>query len=361
MKLLETDHINDIYKHLPGNSLPEEFKVIQRDNYQVIDYVFVNKDSFDHHDILLECRGIKFDLEGNLIARPFHKFFNVNEKESLDDIDFTKEHHILEKLDGSMVHTCVLDNEVRLMTRKGITEVSLFAEKEVFQDKDLRAKIYSQSHRTPSGFTLVFEYVSPNNRIVIQYKKPELYLLAVRELQSGRYLPRKEVNCIARKLGIKTPSKMKFNSLNEVSDLLDKEGIVITFNDGHFLKMKADDYLMKHRAASYFDSKKQIVNLVMSGAVDDQLSFFDDESQEKLLVFNDACFKQLYDDLKKIKSKEHLKNLDRKTFAQTINKEIDRAFRPFYFKFYDGYDDAQLMQMLKKFYSQNYDLIKPTW
>lgn len=48
-------------------------------NYSVINYVFTIDTTFNTA-VARECRGLKFDRDGKLIARPFHKFFNLGEK-----------------------------------------------------------------------------------------------------------------------------------------------------------------------------------------------------------------------------------------------------------------------------------------
>lgn len=52
-----------------------------------------------------ELRGLTFDLNGKVISRPYHKFFNLGERPETqpDVIDLSRPHEILEKLDGSMV------------------------------------------------------------------------------------------------------------------------------------------------------------------------------------------------------------------------------------------------------------------
>ena len=57
----------------------DEFKVIQKDGYQVLSYMFQDSNTFET-PLEAEARGLIFDMEGNVIARRFHKFFNVGER-----------------------------------------------------------------------------------------------------------------------------------------------------------------------------------------------------------------------------------------------------------------------------------------
>jgi hypothetical protein len=83
---------------------------------------------FHNEPIERECRGIKFcSKTGRVLARPYHKFHNLNERvPNIVRLTLTYGSHmsILDKLDGSMVHTCASGIGIYLMTRMGITEVA---------------------------------------------------------------------------------------------------------------------------------------------------------------------------------------------------------------------------------------------
>lgn len=73
--IIET--ISDILPHLAGR---DEFVVAQRDGYTAVDYVYSLPDSFAD-PYRKECRGLKFDPSGRILARPLHKFVNLGETE----------------------------------------------------------------------------------------------------------------------------------------------------------------------------------------------------------------------------------------------------------------------------------------
>ena len=59
-------HINDV---LPAIAERDEFIVVQKDGYQVVNYAVMMEDSFPvvdsvHAALRRECRGLVFDLEG---------------------------------------------------------------------------------------------------------------------------------------------------------------------------------------------------------------------------------------------------------------------------------------------------------
>jgi len=285
-------NINDILPHVEGR---EDFKVMDKGKYFSIDYLFTLEDSFDD-PMRLECRGIKFNRDGSILARPFHKFFNVGEKEHHHDIDWAREHIIMHKLDGSMVHGACIDGQPYLMTRAGHTDVAQAAEKHM---SDGVHSIVILSELLPQ-FTPIFEYTSPDNRIVIKYERPEITLLAVRDNLTGHYWPYEQLERLAEWHGVplaptlmdeKVTDPVEF--LSHVKQLEELEGYVIAFDNGHRLKTKAEDYLLKHRTKSYFEQEKDVLRIVLEGKTDDLMAIIDEEGQEKLKVYANHVYRKL--------------------------------------------------------------------
>ncbi|PBB19136.1 hypothetical protein CK219_13535 [Mesorhizobium sp. WSM4313] len=180
--------VADVLPHIQGNI---GFFLTRFDDYDVIDYGFVGDDTF-RSPMALECRGLKFDKDGRLIARPFHKFFNLGERQRPEDIDWTVPHVVLSKLDGSMVHPCVVRGELVFMTRMGVTAQSSAALKHA--DEDIRSL---SKWAVEAGITALFEFTSPENRVVIAYDQPSLTLLAARDNRTGRYSTHQELQSLA--------------------------------------------------------------------------------------------------------------------------------------------------------------------
>jgi len=190
-KFPEIRHIDDVRPAIAGR---DEFIIAEREHYDVINYMVAFPDTFDMVDendvvgaIKRECRGLKFYKDGRIAARPFFKFFNINERDETNiiNVDWSKPYTIMEKRDGSMIHPMLIGNDVRWMTKMGITEVSEKAEKIIQNDTRYEkfAKWCIKKQLTP-----IFEYTSPNNKIVVRYEKDELVLLAVRHNITGEFL-----------------------------------------------------------------------------------------------------------------------------------------------------------------------------
>lgn len=181
-------HLDDVTPHIEHN---DGIIVARRDGYTVVDYTFVTDDTFSN-PMALECRGLKFDETGRILARPFHKFFNIGEKQAPETVDWSKPHLVLDKLDGSMVRPCLLEGELTFMTRMG---VSRQAEAALNASGDAVLALCRDA--LAQGLTPLFEYTSPDSRVVLEYDHSQLTLLAARDAITGRYLPMQDLTALA--------------------------------------------------------------------------------------------------------------------------------------------------------------------
>jgi RNA ligase len=254
--------IRNISDVLPAIEGRDEFVVAVKEGYTVINYNVMMADTFpdvldssdlranhDHYEIenlharlRRECRGIIFDTAtGDIIRRPFHKFFNANEREETQDhaVDLSQSHAILEKLDGSMIAPFIVNDQLIWGTKMGATEVA-----EPVEDFVLFNENYSQFARfiIRRGYTPIFEWCSRKQRIVLDYKEDQLILTAIRDLTTGRYMSLDLVTNTADLYFIPTvrtfePQSDMKSFIEYVRLLEDREGFVVRFSDGHMLKL----------------------------------------------------------------------------------------------------------------------------
>lgn len=247
-------HLDDVIREFEGR---KDFAILDRGSYRVIDYLYTDKDTFET-PILKEGRGLKFDRAGNVIARPFQKFFNLNEREETRAENFNWGSRILvmDKLDGSMIHPALVDGELLFMTRKGHTDVAQQAMDEVSYNPDEMIQFLRR------GITPIYEYVSPNNRIVLRYQEPALRLLAYRDMRTGQYLGTpfgKVVDQLDPEQYVETVRAMQ-----------GEEGVVLRFLDtNQMVKIKADEYVQLHKAFDLFSSPKKVYEAIINDNVDD--------------------------------------------------------------------------------------------
>lgn len=265
MRFPAIKHINDVLPHIAGL---EHIQVTRKADYIVIDYNYSDGPASFPNPHSLECRGLKFNLLGNIIARPLHKFFNVGE----DGIhpDLSQEHEVLVKLNGSMIHPAPIGGANRFMTRGGITDVSQTAEI-LFPDILSRCGALLDRRITP-----IFEYVGPDNRIVVRYDRAELVLIAARETISGRYLRTSELRGLVNELSGTLVSPYT-GPIERVVDLKGVEGVVLAFPDGFRAKIKARDYVLRHRARDNLHRERTALLLVLNQQVDDISTYLADK------------------------------------------------------------------------------------
>lgn len=201
--------IRNISDVLPAIEGRDEFIVAEKEGYTVINYNVMFEDTFPDVDvnrftgnnsndifrqvyfaaIRRECRGIIFDSKtGDIIRRPLFKFFNINERDEtqLHNLDFSKEHWIDTKLDGSMIAVFMHEGELVYGTKMVAPDFHELVKKFV-DASDVGYETFCRRVIT-KGYTPIFEFMHPQKRIVIDYgKEPALTLLAARHMVSGQF------------------------------------------------------------------------------------------------------------------------------------------------------------------------------
>jgi len=271
--------INTIDDVLPAIAGRDEFVVAQRDFGTVINYLVAMPDTFKMEGpddvmgaIRRECRGLIFDLEGRIMSRPFHKFFNVNEKEETQAhmLDLSRPHTVMDKLDGSMIRPVRMHGMIRLATKMGVTDIAIEAERLI--DGNQYAWL---EYMMDNGFTPIFEYVAPTNKIVVEYAEAKLILTAVRETVTGAYL--NNLRFGAPFEVVRTDSSIHdFNAYLAFKrgETL-REGDIIRFADGHMVKVKNDWYVQIHKTKDIVRVDRNIVELVLGETIDDTRAMLD--------------------------------------------------------------------------------------
>jgi RNA ligase len=347
-------HIDDVLPHIKDSP---EFIHAVKDGYTVINYVVAGHDTFPdveqspelEFDILAqrnalrrECRGLVFDSEtGELINRRYHKFFNVNERDEtlLDKIDWSKPHIILEKLDGSMVSPCRVRNHIRWMTKMGVTDTSM--EAEAFVAKNPKYALVARM-AYDRDLTLIFEWCSNKNRIVLDYPDDRLVLTAVRFNDNGKYMPYDELKQLAA--GFDIPLVQAWDS-RITHDVLTKivrqseniEGVVVRFDDGHMVKIKSDWYVRIHKVKSMLGQERDVVELILKNELDDMLPVLPKEDVERVEKFRVKMEERLRADAYVLDQtiRYTRSGMDRKSFALEAAPNISPVIRGMIFQFWD--------------------------
>lgn len=284
----------------------KEFVVAEREGYTIINYVMQDSDTFstevrasDSEEwrkamIRRECRGIVFDAKGNLMSRRLHKFFNVGEKEETAVLDLSKGHHVMDKLDGSMMTPLFIDGGIRWGTKMGVTEIALRAENFVLAEKLKGTRDYEGLARECRimDATPIFEWLDNDIKyqVVIQHTHKQLVLLHIRDNYTGEYYPRHMIDLLA--LLFKVPAVKYTDPIQDwdafkkmIEEDEDNEGVVIQFDDGHMVKLKTGWYLILHRAKAAIEKERDVCCMIVSDELDDMLPLQPVDTQNKLLSY----------------------------------------------------------------------------
>jgi RNA ligase len=349
---MEFPRIETIADVEPDISFDQGFVVSRRGSHSVIDYVYVADDTFDSA-IRLECRGLKFDRNGKLIGRPFHKFFNLGERQALEEIDWTSPHRVLSKLDGSMVHPVLLDGELVYMTRMGATPQAEQARRHMASGVlDLSRFLLE------GGVTPIFEFTAPDNRIVVAYDYPQVTLLAARELQSGSYLSHDDLVALGQRFEVAVVADM--GAIEDAKAFVARarteegiEGYVLAFEDGHRLKLKTDGYALRHRALAGIHLEKNVLAWVVNNAVDDVVVLLSPELGQRVRQYEAGVQARVSMYAQNIAAfvSDH-RDLPRKDFAALAFKTFDKRLAAVAFTALDGGSARQALMGILQHASQ---------
>jgi len=295
-----------------------EFSVKRYDGLVSIDYQVTLSDSFD--GIRANFRGIVFDeITEEIISLPLHKFYNVNQTaetqfDLLKDCTAT----IYEKADGSLIHAFKhpIRQEILTATRASTeTPQAKAARNFALQNHWLTALLHEH---IDTGWTPIFEYVAPNNQIVVFHKKPRLIYLISRNRRTGEYW-------YDDRFEDKTPTfSFPFADIHQYLDKKEFEGYVCHLSNGMIVKCKTPWYMERHRAVdALMRPKYKLYGWAFEGVMDDIIAIAPDQLRPLLIAIYDEAQQNLLDE------KLRLEELYRKTLEElgVIDGEEEKVRR----------------------------------
>lgn len=128
--------------------------------------------------VTTQCRGLIVDKLGNIVARPFPKFFNYGEMDQYGSLP-PGDPIVAEKMDGSLGIIYTYDGRTAVATRGSFT-----SDQALWATENLH-KTYP-GFENPGGVTTLVEIIYPENRIVVDYGDQEgLWFLAAIDTDTG--------------------------------------------------------------------------------------------------------------------------------------------------------------------------------
>ena len=322
-------------------------------------------------EITIQCRGLVTNSKGDIIARPFKKFFNYEEHKP-EDIP-NEDYVVYEKMDGSLgilfYYEYKLTDEKRYniwfnnnyetgMERffdpnnlpdydnsyyeptpktKGewifATRGSFTSEQSIKGKQILDLKYDYSSLRKDN--TYLFEIIYPENRIVVDYKGEEkLVVLGVIHTETGNEVPDSSL-FFMQEGGWELVTTYK--TWGETYDLLkeeiskDKEGYVIKFKNGFRMKIKGDEYVRLHKILTNISNRDIWEYLKDNKPFDELLEKVPDEFNDWVKTtirdLKYACYQlreragKLHDGFRYGKFGDRDPEPSKKEFAEFVNKQ----------------------------------------
>lgn len=311
----------------------EGFKV------EMYDYRLASHNDFINNDAY-ELRGITFveQLDGSWERFILmNKFFNVNQtnKWMYDDLKDKKIVRVQDKLDGSIISFIRFPNgKVRAKSKMSFTSDQAKMAQEIYNNnKKIRSLIETAFK---DGFICIFELVSPDNQIVLEYSETKLVLLQMRNISTGEYASKELMVSYPNIWDLETSQDFTDFQIENVSlqYLLDEketleriEGWVVTFEDGQMAKIKTDWYLKLHGLIGPDAFKENIlIEATVNNTIDDIISNIVDGAKKdriiKLMEDTQHKFNHLVIEFKELRRKyfqDFAEN--RKDFAITHSKK----------------------------------------
>lgn len=238
-------------------------------------YNYSQKTQYESHwtEETLMARGLVLNSSGEIVARPFGKFFNASE---VPDQIPNSAFEVFEKMDGSLgIFFWYAKDEVLhpVFASRG----SFTSEQAVKGWEMLQKLPYLELHY---GHTHMFEIIYPENRIVVDYGASEkLVLLGIIKTTDGREISRNDIECSldsAFELVNSYHIKEKWDRLVTLSEP-NKEGFVIRFSNGFRVKVKFEEYVRLHRIITNISSTDIWEMLAANKPLDEILEKVPDE------------------------------------------------------------------------------------
>jgi T4 RnlA family RNA ligase len=240
-----------------------------------------------------EMRGLTFvfNEDGSLFNRYvlLEKFFNLNQvPESLYSVVKNyKIKFINNKEDGSIASFVKLPNgKIIGKSKMGFDNDQADGINRVYKtNKEVKSLV---DWALDNNIVPIFEYVAPNNRIVLRYPSEELILLRLRDNVTGKHI---DIRNHLDKVGSirVAPFEDEIKDLDHLIELnatqVDKEGSIVTCEDEHgrdfFFKLKTPWYCERHGLLTEDLYREHIIiGYILDDKIDDILGQVPEDEKE---------------------------------------------------------------------------------
>jgi RNA ligase len=301
--------------------------------------------------ITIMSRGLVTDDKGNIVARPFRKFFNLSENKHTPTTDF----EVYSKLDGSLGIFFNYNGEWIMATRGSFTSDQAVKGFEMLQKygyKNLKTE-----------YTYLFEILYFENRIVVRYPFEDVVLLGIIETKTGREVDLYDgdedirIRNMINNLGFRVVEKYDgISDYNTLSSMIkdDEEGFVVRFSNGDRIKIKGLEYLRLHKIMTNVSTTGIWEVLSNGGNFDELLKDIPDEFYQKIKSYEKDLrysFMFVREDAGKrfdnFGENNNYSDVTKKDYSMWVQLQPEHL-RPILFKMYDKKDYSSYIWKLIK-------------
>lgn len=228
------------------------------------------------NDVTAQCRGL-IVKDGKVVARPFRKFFNLGELETIPDGPFVAQ----AKMDGSLGIIYLAPDGIPAVATRGSfdSEQARWATSWLRADQDM---IDAATAFIDRGETPLVEIIYPENRIVVDYKdKMALVFLTAINNRTGKDVAMRDGAWPDGDAMLLNPDSL--DDLQVLADSQageDSEGFVVLWSDGTRAKVKGEDYVRLHRVITGVTPRKIHEMLMSNMGIERLAEFVPDEFYE---------------------------------------------------------------------------------
>ena len=311
------------------------YKVYEEDGIVILDYDQI--ESPKTHPIVIECRSLILSYpEFDVVSRKYDRFFNYGEAPDLY-ADFSFDDAIvMEKADGSLIGVYYNPKTARWeISTRGMAKAEgehLFGgtwrqkvqEAFGFKDEDDFQKRCDDIFWRTS--TYIFEYCSPENRIVTKYDEAHMVLTGVRCKDTGEeadFIGAQYIGVMFGDLRVRAPKIYSAENMDELVEYANslpdlEEGFVVRCQKTNKrVKIKSKTYLVAHklRGNDAVPTRKNVLSLVLEGEVSEWKLYFPEWAS-----MTDECAAEVDAFLKEADALFYSNNYltNQKEFAQSI-------------------------------------------
>jgi T4 RnlA family RNA ligase len=274
----------------------QDYKIDNEYTVRSIHYIYKNPLEFKRLPAWYrELRGIVYVLKNGEpvdVFLPINSFktFGQYPETSMDALRNKEVKAVSTKLDGSMIIPYRVKGQWQFKSHKSFNNTTLDLLYSEISNIDNVVEMLESMYQ--KGYILLFEFISPHNRIVVDYDQSALRLIQIRERATGKYVPLHIYQVDAKVWGVQTtethrlPKGITFEQF--YNDMVHNpenpwhtdwhsdnfEGVVVQFKDGTMLKVKTPMYLDRHKILSFNpitikEDRKQLINIILDQKLDE--------------------------------------------------------------------------------------------